>query len=116
MGAQVGVALPHSRFTESEADRIGLIYMARAGYNPEAAVAFWQRFAEFNRQAGGSTPWFLRTHPLDETDRADPGRFEARRTQSRSVETIHKVAEIAEGRKSDTSLLRVLRGLGVSLQ
>lgn len=64
--AQVGLALPHSRFTESEADRIGLTYMARAGYNPEASVAFWQRFAEFNRQAGGSTPWFLRTHPMDD--------------------------------------------------
>ena len=41
--------------------------MARAGYNPEAAVAFWERFAAVNRQAGGGTPWFLRTHPLDET-------------------------------------------------
>jgi predicted Zn-dependent protease len=68
MGSQLGVALPHSRSQESEADRIGLIYMARAGYDPEAAVSFWQRFAEFNRQAGGSgAPWFLRTHPVDET-------------------------------------------------
>lgn len=64
--SQVGLELPHSRLTESEADHIGLIYMARAGYNPEAAVAFWQRFAEFNKQAGGSTPWFLRTHPMDD--------------------------------------------------
>jgi predicted Zn-dependent protease len=55
----------HSRLQESEADHIGLLYMARAGYNPEAAVAFWERFAEFNRKAGDSTPWFLRTHPLD---------------------------------------------------
>ncbi len=67
VGSQVGVGLPHSRANESEADRIGLKYMARAGYNPEAAVAFWQRFAEYNRQAGANTPWFLRTHPLDET-------------------------------------------------
>lgn len=65
--ANLGVALPHSRSNEAEADRIGLIYMARAGYDPEAAVGFWQRFAAYNRQAGGSqTPWFLRTHPLDE--------------------------------------------------
>ncbi|MCC6235742.1 MAG: M48 family metallopeptidase [Verrucomicrobiales bacterium] len=67
VGSQVGVALPHSRANESEADRIGLKYMARAGYNPEEAVGFWQRFAEYNRKAGGNTPWFLRTHPLDET-------------------------------------------------
>lgn len=67
MGSQLGVALPHSRLQESEADRIGLIYMAQAGYRPQAAVEFWQRFGEFNRQQGDSAPWFLRTHPLDET-------------------------------------------------
>jgi predicted Zn-dependent protease len=66
LGAQLGVALPHSRAQESEADYIGLLYMARAGYDPVNAVAFWTRFAEFNRQSGGTTPWFLRTHPLDE--------------------------------------------------
>jgi len=66
LGAKVGRELPHSRAQESEADRIGLIYMARAGYDPEAAVAFWQRFGEHNRQQGGAgTPEFLRTHPLD---------------------------------------------------
>jgi predicted Zn-dependent protease len=68
LGATLGRSLPHSRGQESEADRIGLRYLARAGYDPEEAVKFWQRFAEFNRQhGGGSTPWFLRTHPLDET-------------------------------------------------
>jgi metalloendopeptidase OMA1, mitochondrial len=69
VGSKVAVELPYSRFTEAEADEIGLIYMARAGYDPEAAVLFWQRFAEFNRKAGGTTSWFdqfLRTHPLDE--------------------------------------------------
>jgi predicted Zn-dependent protease len=67
-GSQVLVGLPHSRAQESEADWRGLIYMARAGYDPEASVAFWERFSAFNKQAGGgSTPWFLRTHPLDET-------------------------------------------------
>jgi len=66
LGSQLGVALPHSRLQESEADRLGLRYMARAGYDPEAAVAFWQRFGEFNKQQGSATPWFLRTHPLDE--------------------------------------------------
>jgi predicted Zn-dependent protease len=67
LGAQGFVALPHSRAQESEADHIGLIYMARAGYDPQAAVAFWQRFAVFEKQQGGSTPAFLRTHPTDAT-------------------------------------------------
>ena len=66
LGTQLGVALPHSRTQESEADYIGLLYMARSGYNPEAAVAFWERFAAFNQQRGGAAPWFLRTHPLDD--------------------------------------------------
>ena len=67
IGTQVGRQLPHSRGQESEADRIGLIYMARAGYDPGAAVGFWQRFQDYNRRSGGAnTPWFLRTHPLDQ--------------------------------------------------
>lgn len=66
LASQVGVLLPYSRKHESEADYIGLLFMARAGYDPAEAVAFWQRFADFNRQHGGdSTPTFLRTHPLD---------------------------------------------------
>ena len=65
--AQVGVELPFSREDESEADRIGLRFMARAGYNPEAAVAFWERFAAFNAKAGSEGVWFLRTHPLSTT-------------------------------------------------
>jgi len=68
IGSQVAVELPHSRDQESEADKIGLFYMARAGYDPEASVAFWERFSGYIKQAGGgNTPAFLRTHPLDET-------------------------------------------------
>jgi predicted Zn-dependent protease len=67
LGSKLGRELPHSRDQESEADRIGLRYMARAGYDPAAAVDFWQRFAAYNAAHGGSsTPGFLRTHPLDE--------------------------------------------------
>jgi len=66
LGTKVGFELPYSREQESEADHIGLIYMARAGYDPKEAVAFWQRFMDYNNQHGGSsTPTFLRTHPLD---------------------------------------------------
>ncbi|MCX8089545.1 MAG: M48 family metallopeptidase [Verrucomicrobiae bacterium] len=67
LSTTLGRQLPHSRRQEAEADEIGLIYMARAGYDPEAAIAFWQRFAEYNRQHGGGNVLpFLRTHPTDE--------------------------------------------------
>jgi len=66
VGSTVGVALPHSRKQESEADHIGLLYMARAGYNPEEAIRFWQHFRDYNQQAGRDEGWtFLRTHPVD---------------------------------------------------
>ena len=69
-GAKVGRELPHSRQQELEADHIGIIYMARAGYDPKAAVEFWKRFAEYNRQqSGGNAAWyarFLSTHPVDD--------------------------------------------------
>ncbi len=71
IGAQLGVLLPFSRKQESEADRMGLVYMARAGYNPEAALEFWQRFASHNEGQGKGGPAFLRTHPVDSQRIAD---------------------------------------------
>jgi metalloendopeptidase OMA1, mitochondrial len=65
LGSQVGIMLPFSRKDESEADHIGLIYMARSGYNPEAALEFWKRFAAATASEGGP-PNFLRTHPVTE--------------------------------------------------
>jgi len=67
IGTTVGVALPYSRTQEAEADHLGLLYMARAGYDPRQAIAFWQRFAEYGRKRGGGPPEFLSTHPLDES-------------------------------------------------
>jgi predicted Zn-dependent protease len=62
-----GVALPHSRSQELEADRLGVLYMARAGYDPREALAFWKRFAEYkNKHGGGKQIEFLSTHPLDD--------------------------------------------------
>ena len=72
IGGPLLVQLPHSRAQESEADHMGLIYMARAGYDPAAAVEFWQRFAAFNKQGGSKqTLSFLSTHPLDDKRIAD---------------------------------------------
>jgi len=66
LGAQYGVLLPFSREHESEADRIGLLYMAKAGYDPAEAIAVWERM----ERAGGSGPWeFLSTHPSPATRR-----------------------------------------------
>jgi predicted Zn-dependent protease len=65
VGGTIGVMLPHSRLQESEADRLGLLYMARAGYDPRQAVEFWKRFAAYNEREGGRPIAFLSTHPLD---------------------------------------------------
>lgn len=65
IGTQVGVMLPYSRTQELEADQLGLLYMARAGYDPREAVAFWQRFQEANRAKGEAPLEFLSTHPVD---------------------------------------------------
>lgn len=65
-GAQLGL-LKFSRAHELEADQIGSILMARAGYDPREAVDFWQRFADYKKQKGQATSLeFLSTHPLDE--------------------------------------------------
>ena len=64
IGAQYGVMLPYSRMHESEADKMGLIFMAIAGYDPQTAIAFWERMA----QSGGSKPpEIMSTHPSDGT-------------------------------------------------
>ena len=59
-GAQFGVLMPFSREHESEADHIGLNYMARAGYDPRESVRLWRRMAEANER---QPPEFLSTHP-----------------------------------------------------
>ncbi len=73
LGAQMGVILPYSRKHEYEADRLGLIFMAMAGYNPEEAIAFWERMSA--DESGGNQLEFLSTHP----------------TSTKRIENMHKV-------------------------
>ena len=62
IGAQYGVMLPYSRKHEYEADRLGLIFLAMAGYNPNESISFWERMAA----KGSNTPLeFMSTHPSD---------------------------------------------------
>ena len=66
LGAQYGLLLPFSRAHESEADHIGLIYLAKAGYDPRAARDLWVRMAEAAK-GGQRPPEFMSTHPSEET-------------------------------------------------
>jgi predicted Zn-dependent protease len=64
IGSQLGVLLPYSREHELEADKLGLIFMAMAGYDPQSAIPFWERMASLG---GAKPPEFLSTHPSDAT-------------------------------------------------
>ena len=62
IGSQLLVSLPYGRKQEYEADKIGMVFMAMAGYDPAAAVTLWQKMA----QQGQKSPEFLSTHPSDQ--------------------------------------------------
>jgi predicted Zn-dependent protease len=67
LGTQVGVLLPYSRKQEAEADRIGLILMAKAGYDPGGAIVFWERMAKKEKEREKlHLPQVLSSHPSDE--------------------------------------------------
>ncbi len=89
-GAQFGVLMPFNRDHESEADHIGLIYMARAGYDPQESIRFWERM---ERAGGSQPPEFLSSHPSH-----------GRRIQQlqawmpQALEEYHKVAPAEAGR------------------
>ncbi|MEN6308297.1 MAG: M48 family metallopeptidase [Anaerohalosphaeraceae bacterium] len=66
IGTNVGYLLPYSRLQENEADRLGLIFMAMAGYDPQVSVSFWERMAN-QGNAAQKPPELLSTHPADQT-------------------------------------------------
>jgi predicted Zn-dependent protease len=65
VGTQLGVILPYSRVHETEADKLGMVFMIMAGYNPEEAVNVWIRMSE--QSGAAKVPEFLSTHPSNET-------------------------------------------------
>jgi predicted Zn-dependent protease len=64
LGTQMGILLPYSRSQEYEADRIGMILLAKAGYDPAEALNFWKRMLA--KEQGPNLPQFLSTHPKDD--------------------------------------------------
>jgi predicted Zn-dependent protease len=66
LGSQVGVLLPFSRKQETEADHLGVVFMAMAGYDPHAAVGFWERMMAASK-GSSRPPELLSTHPADAT-------------------------------------------------
>ncbi len=64
LGSTFGAILPYSRLQESEADKLGLVFMAMAGYDPHEAPKFWERMSKVT--AGQEPPEFLSTHPSNE--------------------------------------------------
>jgi len=65
VGTEIAAMLPYSRLHESEADQLGLIFMAMAGYDPREAPMFWERMAK--QSSNQKPPEFLSTHPSDQT-------------------------------------------------
>jgi predicted Zn-dependent protease len=67
----LGRVLPQSRSNESEADRMGVVYAAHAGYDPRAAITFWQKMAQTKAADAGHVPAWISTHPSDQKRIAD---------------------------------------------
>lgn len=91
-GSTVLGVLPHSRFQESEADKIGLRYAARAGYDPRAAVSFWLKMNQQNTQQGAPAFKFLSTHPSGDDRIAD---------LNAEIPQVMPLYEAARGKRGD---------------
>jgi predicted Zn-dependent protease len=98
LGTQFGVLLPFNRTQEAEADRIGLMLMARAGYDPRAALDFWQRMERARER--GAPPELLSTHPSHETRIDEIRRFlpqASARFQDASTKPVRQLPAVASG-------------------
>ena len=106
LGAQMGVLLPFSRHMESEADHIGIILMAKAGYDPRASISLWERMGALND--GQKPAEFMSTHPNYDTRIRQLNEWmpEAERfyklASRKPVETLPAVAKAGSGRVADT--------------
>lgn len=108
IGAQYGIMLPFSRKHESEADYMGLVFMAMAGYNPDVAVDFWKKMS------AGTTakvPEFMSTHPSDATrikeiEKALPG-IKAKYKNEGSTSGSSQASAPASSSKNGTSVKTV---------
>lgn len=94
LGAQVGLLLPFGRAQEREADVLGLNHMAKAGFDPGAALQLWQNMGELS---GSKRPSFLSTHP------SSGERIDALRGQMAEADKLYRQA-VAEGRRPDCKM------------
>ncbi len=85
LGSQIGVGLPYSRSLESRADEGGLMLMARAGYQPQAAITLWEKMQKYS---GGSNSAFLSTHP------SNAQRIQAMRENLPAAQAIYQQSAI----------------------
>ena len=107
LGAQVGVLLPYSRMQESEADEIGIVYMARAGYDPHEALSLWERFAQLEQER---PPEFLSTHPAPRGRLSDLGKLVG------SAAQVYQSAPVRYGKGERIPLGQATIGTGAAGQ
>ncbi|HEV8343279.1 MAG TPA: M48 family metallopeptidase [Candidatus Binatia bacterium] len=114
LGASVGVILPFGRSQESEADHVGLILMAKAGYDPRVSVEVWERM---ERKEKGAPPEFLSTHPSYETRTQQlrawmPEALKYYRPVDRFVETLPSVQTLdSASAKAERELLKRIQAI-----
>jgi metalloendopeptidase OMA1, mitochondrial len=112
LGANVGFMLPFSRSQESEADKVGVILMAKAGYDPRAAVPLWQRMEQRAKEQKNAPAEFLSTHPASATRVQElrdymPKALEYYQPAGNTIETLPSLEAMESARgKSERELLK----------
>jgi metalloendopeptidase OMA1, mitochondrial len=112
LGANVGLMLPFSRSQESEADKVGVILMAKAGYDPRVSVPLWQRMEQRSKEKSNAPPEFLSTHPSSATRIQElrdymPQALEYYQAAGNTNETLPSLASLETARgKSERELLK----------